>query len=195
MNIFDVQDDSNPFNLPNEQLQASSSPKNQQLPAFRGLREFRTSIDANDPTSKAYPNTRNLGLTPKHRKFTLSFDGKNKNSQEGDDFLLKLDEGTSPVFKPYSFKNIDSAIKEEDDVSFEMNIEDDYFTEDLSDFNPPVDHSLQREENPFSVDKSASENVQESNQKVVEGKGKSDELGSSQFESILYSLQQVVSDS
>lgn len=189
-------DDFNPFGKEEKKSEASVSPKSKQGPAFKGLREFRTSIDANDPTRKAHPNTRNLGLTPKHRKFTLSFDGNNKNSQEDDDFFLKLDEGSSPVFKPYSFKmNVDSAIKEEDDASFEMNIEDDYFTEDLSDFNPPVDQSLQRDSNPFNFEKITSSVEQESDQKLSKDKKKNAELGSSQFESILYSLQQAVSDS
>mmetsp|Transcript_15114 Transcript_15114/g.16846 ORF Transcript_15114/g.16846 Transcript_15114/m.16846 type:complete len:161 (+) Transcript_15114:882-1364(+) len=76
-----------------------------------------------------------------------------------------------------------------------MSIEVDHFTEDLSDFNPPVDPSLQKDDNPFDLDKISLADAQESDKKLEKDKGKNAELNSSQYESILYSLQQVVSDS
>lgn len=184
-------EDFNPFdNTIDFVSEMSSSPKYNQGPAFRGLREFRTSIDANDPNNKTFSNTRNCGFTKKHRKFTLSFDGNNKDSQKAGDYFMKLEEGISPAFKNVSFKNADACIKEEEDISFEMDIDDDYFTEDLSDFTPHIDPSLEEEPN-----QSDEEKIPKRKFKNCWIKNKNAELNSSQFESILYSLQQVVSDS
>jgi hypothetical protein len=158
------------------------------------LREFRTSIDANDPTSNGRPNTNNFGTTPKHRKFTLSFDEAVKESYATQSTLANINEGAL-LYKPSSFRNTEANIKEED-ASFELNIEDDYFADDLLDFNPSIDTSIQDDEllsMPPGRDTRAK--TLESELKVADSNERSNGLNNSQFESILYSLQQVVSDS
>lgn len=164
-------------------------------PAFHGLREFRTSIDANDPTYNGRPNTNNSGTTPKHRKFTLSFDEAVEESYVAQNTLNILTEGAL-LYKPSSFRNTGANHEEEEDASFELNIEDDYFADDLLDFTPTIDASMNDDEllsMPLSRDTRAK--TFDSELKVANSNERSNGLNNSQFESILYSLQQVVSDS
>jgi hypothetical protein len=194
-------DEFNPFEKKESNLSEGSSSnatdnQSNQAPAFHGLREFRTSIDANDQIANGRPNTRNFEDTPRHRKFTLSFDETAKESYtiEGND--TKFDGSIPPAYKHCSFRHTETAIKEEEDASFELNIEDDYFNDDLSDFTPAIDGSIQDDEMlHMPTDANTGARMQISESRVANLNEKSSELDNSQFESILYSLQQVVSDS
>lgn len=199
-------DDFNPFNFQtSNNSEASGSHMGDQQsvkgPAFRGLREFRTSIDGtNDPTEQGRPNSSLFGKTHKQRKFTLSFDGNSKVSPEAEDFLIKFDEGSSPVFNPSSFKHAEKR-EQNSDTSFEFHIEDDYFTDNLSDSNSKnVQNSTkEKEENkgelfPAFTDRITRESTQGSNSKNTRSNEQSNVFESSHFESLLFSLQQACSD-
>lgn len=169
-------------------------------PAFRALREFRTSIDGNDPTHASRPNTSLFGKTHKQRKFTLSFDGSIKPSTDAEDFLNKFDEGTPQHYKKSSFKQ--DVQEDDDDASFELNIEDDYFTNDLDDYDPKGNQDSETSKNkadlhmhPMSADSKTRESTQGSQSKVEKSNEKASELDNSQFESLLFTLQQACSDS
>lgn len=199
-------DDFNPFNFQtSDNSEASGSQMGDQQsikgPVFRGLREFRTSIDGtNDPTEQGRPNSSLFGKTHKQRKFTLSFDGTSKVSPEAEDLLFKFDEGSPPVFNPSSFKYADGK-EQNSETSFEFHIEDDYFTDNLSDSNSKnVQHSPKhKEENkaelfPALTDRITRESTQGSNSKNTRSGEESNVLEGSHFESLLFSLQQACSD-
>ncbi|CAI2385034.1 unnamed protein product [Moneuplotes crassus] len=192
----DFEDDEfNPFRESSKKASdALSSPKSNQGPAFRGLREFRTSIDASDPNYMNNMTTRNLRGNKTHRKFTLSFDGDNKQSQEVEDSFVKLDDGISMPYKLNSFRENEEIIKEEEDASFEIEHEDDYFTDDLADFIPHIDKSLQ-----INADTQEYDMGDESPYKSkMHGAKLGEEIienNSAEFESILLSLGQAITDS
>lgn len=124
----------------NSQVGDSASTKG---PSFKGLREFRASIDANDPTGNGRPNSSGLVKTHKQRKFTLSFDGTRPFQQGEDDDFLKFIDETSAIHKKSNFKqNQHMKDQEDDDASFEFQIEDDYFTDDLEGFSTKEDGGM-----------------------------------------------------
>lgn len=191
-------DDFNPFAVPSTVSEGSSSQGGETGenagPVFQALREFRTSIDANDPTVEGRPNTSKFSNKHRQRKFTLSFDDNSRAQKESSQSLAQISEGTSPVFKPSSFQT--GAIKEEEDVDFELTIEDEYFKDDLADFDPKMGSDLLNEEFPIlSTDRNTRESTQGSHSKVGNSGENSNGLNSSEFESVLSSLQQMVSDS
>lgn len=184
---FKTYDNTNPLN---PQVGATNSGKG---PVSRGNREFRTSFDAtNDPSRGGRPNTSLFDKTHKERKFTLSFDGSMRPSTDAqEDFLIKFDEGNLSPFKPSSFKT-QQRMNEDDDKSFEFEIEDDY----LSEFNERLDTADTRnkgsklELQPTSTDR----NTRDSTQDLQSKAGRSND-NYYDLENVLFFFQQESTDS
>mmetsp|Transcript_8153 Transcript_8153/g.7737 ORF Transcript_8153/g.7737 Transcript_8153/m.7737 type:complete len:178 (+) Transcript_8153:1106-1639(+) len=111
-------EDFNPFRESARKMSdALVSPNSNQGPTFRGLREFRTSLDGNDPITKNEFGDRDDQMENKHRKFTLSFKENDKKFQGVDESFVKLEEGSSIPFKLDKFKNKEAIIKDQEDYS------------------------------------------------------------------------------
>ena len=135
-------DDFNPFKFQMLGNSVASGSQNEDpkenCPSFKGLREFRISIDAtNDFPGTSRPISNKAPKISKHRKFTLSFDENSKRPtmQTDGDFFIKFDEETAPEAHLSKFKGKKEEETSDKDASFEFSIAEDYFSDDLAGFD------------------------------------------------------------
>lgn len=164
-------DDFNPFkNVKSGDSIASGSQNEDQLQghSFKGLREFRLSIDGtNDPSTHGRPNSSAYSKVSKHRKFTLSFDGSSKPANDPqEDFFIKFDEETSPQAHLSKLNKKGEEIEDDEEASFEFHIEDNHFTDDLAGFDdairddPTDEKGLKGLMKPSSTDRNTRDSTQ-----------------------------------
>ena len=164
-------DDFNPFkNVKAGDSVASGSQNEEQLQghSFKGLREFRLSIDGtNDPSTYGRPNSSAFSKQSKHRKFTLSFDGSSKPTNDPqEDFFIKFDEEASPQAHLSKLNKKGEEVEDDEDASFEFHIEDNHFTDDLAGFDDVPDANTAEEKGrkglmkPASTDRNTRDSTQ-----------------------------------